>query len=218
VTRTRILEIAAAEIGSPGHLRIMEYHRDAIGRAVGDKELEWCGLFCLWAIHQADVAKHVLWRIGGGFCEEQHLTKVRLPAPGDVAYYNEPFQHHALVHSVDVDRGTFDSIDGNQAADTVTMRLRIPLKKPTCFYSIERLLTADTEPQMPAVDPTIRIGERGPLVVHLQQRLNELGASLKLDGSFGARTADAVRSFQRNAGLKSDGIVGPRTWEALNGT
>lgn len=150
-SRFEVTRLALQEVGSPGHERIMEYHRNAIGRAVGDKELEWCGLFCLAMLHDAGIATDVLWHIGGGFCEEHRLRRVKMPEPGDVAYYDKPYQHHALVESVDTATGTFGSVDGNQAGDTVVLRKNIPLSKPTCFYSIETLLrrSLPTEPPPP---------------------------------------------------------------------
>lgn len=159
-SRFEVLRLALQEVGSPGHLRIMEYHRNAHGRAVGDKEQEWCGIFCLAMLHDAGIAAKVLWHDGGGFCEEQRLDKFgphirgtdkRLPEPGDIVYYDQPYHHHALVHSVDGGSDTFSSVDGNQAADTVVLRTHIPLTKPTCFYSIETLLrqALDTEPSPP---------------------------------------------------------------------
>ena len=36
-----------------------------------------------------------------------------------------------------------------------------------------------------------------------------------VDGILGPRTQEAVRAFQRFAGLPEDGIVGPQTWNAL---
>lgn len=142
--RASIVAMAAEEIGHPGHPRIMEYHDSAIGRRVGSKELEWCGLFCLAMLHKAGFALDVHWTIGGGFCEEQHLPKTRDPQPGDVAYFAVPFQHHALVEMVRGD--DVHTIDGNQVGDAVTRRRR-DRSKATCYYSIQPLL--DAVPELP---------------------------------------------------------------------
>jgi hypothetical protein len=139
-SRFEVVRLALQEVGKPGPERIREYHSNALGKPHAGRELEWCGLFALAMLHDAGIATGVHWRIGGGFCEEQRLKRVKLPEPGDVVYYDKPFQHHALVHSVDTEAGTFSSVDGNQAGDTVTLRTKIPLSKPTCFYSIESLL------------------------------------------------------------------------------
>lgn len=66
----------------------------------------------------------------------------------------------------------------------------------------------DLAPQVPAPS--------GSDVAELQERLNELGfGPLTVDGVYGPRTIEAVRSFQRARGLLADGVVGPATWEAL---
>ena len=49
----------------------------------------------------------------------------------------------------------------------------------------------------------------------LQRRLNALGATLTVDGRFGAKTLAAVKKYQRSKGLQADGIVGPKTRKAL---
>jgi murein L,D-transpeptidase YcbB/YkuD len=36
-----------------------------------------------------------------------------------------------------------------------------------------------------------------------------------IDGVFGSKTQDAVKSFQQGNNLTADGIVGPLTWAAL---
>jgi N-acetylmuramoyl-L-alanine amidase len=57
---------------------------------------------------------------------------------------------------------------------------------------------------------------RGDDVSTLQQQLLELGYNVfRADGIFGPATADALRSFQREAGLVADGICGPATLQAL---
>ncbi len=64
--------------------------------------------------------------------------------------------------------------------------------------------------------PKLRRGNRGDAVKDLQNLLNNAGAGIKVDGSFGRATYNAVRSFQSSAGIGVDGVVGPRTWDKLN--
>jgi hypothetical protein len=67
----------------------------------------------------------------------------------------------------------------------------------------------------PQPEPVLSVGDRGPEVRKLQEKLNELGAGLVVDGNFGPFTQAAVMSFQAKHGLEVDGIVGPRTWAVL---
>lgn len=65
---------------------------------------------------------------------------------------------------------------------------------------------------------SLQTGSRGPTVATLQAKLNAaVTPSPKLvpDGVFGAKTAQAVKSFQQRKGLKVDGVVGPMTSAAL---
>ena len=63
---------------------------------------------------------------------------------------------------------------------------------------------------------TLRRGIRGFDVGVLQFLLRRHGLRTgPLDGRFGARTAVALRRFQRRAGLTRDGVVGPRTARRL---
>lgn len=61
----------------------------------------------------------------------------------------------------------------------------------------------------------LTIGDRGPEVLELQNRLSALGASLKLDGIFGTGTRAALMSIQASMGLRADGVAGPETLKAL---
>ncbi|MFY1598590.1 peptidoglycan DD-metalloendopeptidase family protein [Micromonospora sp. WMMD737] len=61
----------------------------------------------------------------------------------------------------------------------------------------------------------LREGNSGDLVRGLQTALNARGASLLVDGGFGAVTTSAVRNFQSRNGLVVDGLVGPVTWSVL---
>lgn len=60
-------------------------------------------------------------------------------------------------------------------------------------------------------------GDKGSEVKELQEMLNNAGAKpkLKVDGSFGSKTEDAVKDFQNANGLKPDGIAGQNTHRVL---
>jgi len=61
----------------------------------------------------------------------------------------------------------------------------------------------------------LRQGSTGSDVETLQQRLNDLGYGIAVDGNFGPGTQGAVVDFQGKNGLGNDGVVGPQTWAAL---
>ena len=64
--------------------------------------------------------------------------------------------------------------------------------------------------------PTLQNGSKGEEVRALQERLIELGyLSGNADGSFGNKTAEAVRSFQEAANLDQTGIADAETQIAL---
>lgn len=64
--------------------------------------------------------------------------------------------------------------------------------------------------------PIIRRGDSGNYVRFLQQLLeSKLIPVGKIDGVFGIRTENAVKSFQQRQGLVVDGIVGQNTWTEL---
>ena len=55
----------------------------------------------------------------------------------------------------------------------------------------------------------------GADVKALQELLNQLGATLEVDGQFGSKTEAAVRTFQKKTGIKQDGKYGDQTHAAL---
>ena len=82
-----------------------------------------------------------------------------------------------------------------------------------------RLLSPSLRPgEYPGI---LRRGSSGTAVRELQFYLYLLSAyessipAVSIDGSFGAATENAVRAYQRFAGLTVDGIVGRATWESL---
>ena len=84
-----------------------------------------------------------------------------------------------------------------------------------------KLLSSSLRPgEYPGI---LRRGNSGTAVRELQFYLYLLSAyessipTVGIDGSFGAATENAVRAYQRFAGLTVDGIVGRATWESLYG-
>ncbi len=101
----------------------------------------WCGGFGLFNLHMAGLALDVPWLDGIGFCEPQHLAHVKIPEPGDIAW----FVHNAHYCIVERVRGNvFDSIDGNQgltmAHPSIKLHTGRPLSSVAVFYSIAKFL------------------------------------------------------------------------------
>lgn len=94
---------------------------------------EWCGIFALFVLHMAGVANDVCWEVGKGFL--YRLSRTTQPQPGDIAYKDAPWQHHAIVESYDPANKTFVGIDGNGTGGVVTKGERSTAGY--VFYSIE---------------------------------------------------------------------------------
>lgn len=62
----------------------------------------------------------------------------------------------------------------------------------------------------------LRRGDIGTEVADLQAQLNQLGASLIVDGDFGPATEAAVKAFQAAHGLAADGIAGAATMAMIS--
>jgi hypothetical protein len=105
-------------------------------------------VFVLWALRAAGLTtRHWVAGIGFVFTDANgHRTSKpwlrqidtaagELPAMGDVAYYDQPYQHYALVEEVDGDR--VHVIAGN----TPNVSRSAPaLSKATAYFSIASLL------------------------------------------------------------------------------
>lgn len=120
--------------------RVPEYWADVLAQAVtAPHPPHWCGAFALWNLHQAGLGLHQRWKFGPpnyGFLYALHqLGAHALPEPGDIAYFDQPYQHHAVVEFVEGD--LVHTIDGNQGAHTPILRHVHPLRHWTSFHSID---------------------------------------------------------------------------------
>jgi hypothetical protein len=130
VLRDRVLAAAEGELG-PGDTDAYW----ASCKVSGMIPPHWCGCFVLWALHQAGLALNVRWIVGQGFASGLPMTYK--PKPGDIAYFSQPFQHHALV--VSWDGTTLETIDGNAPGVKRGTRVR---PEDVRFYSIEPYIRA----------------------------------------------------------------------------
>ena len=99
------------------------------------------------------------------------------------------------------------AVPSTTAAPTTTV-------PPTTAPPVTAAPTTTVPPPPPP--PSYRVGDSGPEVAALQQRLIDLGFWIPgADGNFGSVTGQAVMAFQKTAGLSRDGIAGPATLGAL---
>lgn len=132
--RECVVSLAKAEIGkgeSP-----LRYFDGVAQRPSG--RVAWCGIFALWVLHECGLASDMAWEYGRGFLFRLPVTAT--PQPGDIAYIDQPYQHHAIVVSVNGE--TVETVDGNQPGDTISLRSRLR-RDFTAFYSIEPLIEQD---------------------------------------------------------------------------
>lgn len=67
-----------------------------------------------------------------------------------------------------------------------------------------------------AVSTSLKYGSKGEAVTKLQKRLIELGyLSGSADGTYGNKTVEAVKNFQKRVGIAADGIAGTTTQKKL---
>ena len=135
--RARVISAASSQVGSGNEPR---YAADALGLteaqavAQGTGKLSWCGLFATWAYRQAGAT--LRWVIGPPYGIAWAMTRTSDPQPGDLAYIDQPYQHHAIVESIDGD--TINTIDGNSTGGLVARNSR-PRNAFTAFYSVQGL-------------------------------------------------------------------------------
>lgn len=173
--------------------------------------LAWCGAFALNRLHAAGLGQDVKWIFGKGFLGR--LPKTDRPQPGDIAYFDKPYQHHAIVESVDGE--TLHTIDGNQGhgpdhllgtdQGTTVRRVQRHLSAGA-YYSIAPWLH-DTEPAPP------------PSIAEVQHALNIAmppgNTLLVVDGELSPETRTALYWFQRLKGLPITGEIDAATLGGL---
>lgn len=77
---------------------------------------------------------------------------------------------------------------------------------------------AETKPKTVTLElPVLSKGMKGDAVRSLQALLVGLGYPLSVDGSYGAKTENAVECYQEDVDMTPDGVCGKATWSSLLG-
>lgn len=140
--RTRVVSIAESQLGVSDP---SAYWLDAYGDSSAQlNRLAWCGIFGLWVLRQARLTSR-RWVLGRGFifttdegapCVTAWLPTTVNPLPGDLAYFDKPYQHFAIVQ--DVENGTAFLIAGNTPN---VGRQQVQVSSPRVrFFSIAKLV------------------------------------------------------------------------------
>ena len=98
--------------------------------------------------------------------------------------------------------------DGPLLPATVATSRLVPVLRP---------VGPRARPAAAPVGPPVAIGPQSPVpaVRQLQRLLNAAGAQLRVDGSWGPATTQAVLALQAARGLPMNGVAGPATLAAL---
>lgn len=127
--------------------------------------------------------------------------------PGDVVVFPRgapPAGHVAFFLGFEGDRVR---VRGGNQGDKVS---------DTTYPASTILAVRRADTSEPSGRATVKMGDRGAMVLDLQTQLKSLGYfSGKMDAIFGNLTRASVLAFQADHGLETDGIVGNRTWAAL---
>ncbi|MFH7024151.1 MAG: peptidoglycan-binding protein [Heteroscytonema crispum UTEX LB 1556] len=82
--------------------------------------------------------------------------------------------------------------------------------------SLETKATTTQSTAKPVELPILHLDSEGGAVILLQQLLeSHRYRTGGIDGKFGSKTEQAVKTFQKTFGLVVDGIVGAKTWNKL---
>ena len=114
----------------------------------------------------------------------------------------------------------FDEIDINtfKLGDYVPEHNTDTPKASAAASVLSAVKTVNEVVQYAGVGDVIKLGMQGDGVVHIQNKLSELGFyDGEVDGICDEMTVDALKNFQNSRGLKADGVCGRKTYSAFDG-
>jgi hypothetical protein len=157
---------------------------------------------------QVVVKPRLVTRLDGAPAVGQRLAFVSQLVPvGSGTLHVRIWKNGALVADTDYGAGARIPLD---TARPRSYRIQVTSKPVEGWVAVGRNVNAVV------AQPHLAYGSQGPSVRALEQRLWDLHyALLRVDGSYGADTRDAVVAFQKVTGLPRTGTVDARLWSAL---
>lgn len=162
------------------------------------------------------------WTLQGGGATSQYNTDSNWKAKGDIK--DMPLNQVCCVFMWDAKKKNYSHTGlhiggGNVIHCSGEVKRGKITDKGWSNYAIPVCIEGDVPVPTPGEDrPTLRKGSKGEYVTLMQTKLVQLGYNLEpygADGSFGNKTLEALKQFQKDNGLKADGICGKNTWLAL---
>lgn len=216
-----------------------KYGRDmhALYPSVMDFPAAWCDCFVDWCFYKAYGITNAKALLGGDF-NDYTVASAQLyknknawytsnPKKGDQIFFKNStrINHTGLVY--DVDSRYVYTIEGNTSGGSevvanggaVCKKKYLLTNSKIAGYGRPKYDVEASTPvtKNPYTEPTttLKSGSKGEGVKWLQWELNQSGAKLTIDGSFGPSTLAAVKNYQKSHGLEVDGKVGPATRKSL---
>lgn len=204
----------------------------------------WCSVFVDWCFYQlCDRDKAETERVNcqtgklGATCTysaNYYKAQGRFdmtPRPGDQVYFKKAGStgscHTGIVESVDNDY--IYTIEGNSSDCVKRNKYKRNYSNfygfghPKYDYELDPtdipVIPEKTDPSVKKVNVSLRklsSGCNGHAVKQLQFLLySTFDCNLEVDGKFGPKTLEVVKSYQKSRNLAVDGVVGPATWSSL---
>lgn len=117
-----------------------------------------------------------------------------------------------------VSDGVWDSSAVDEQLGCVPLMLKMIELEPSLDFGPSIVPLVPSPPLVPVTPTPIGVGGGPHDTAWIQNAINMLGVSgspLLVDGSYGRKTRNAVRTFQSAHGLVIDGLCGPHTFAAL---
>lgn len=194
----------------------------------------WCAVFVDWCMYKAfgekamkKLTHHTELGASCTFSAREYQKNKRwydLPKVGDEIFFGSTTNcsHTGLVYKID-DKFVY-TIEGNTSTQNGVIangggvcQKKYALNSSSIAgygrpkYDTQKLKGyTGTFPVLPSKG-YLENGDRGTQVKRLQKFLNWYGASLDVDGIYGARTKQAVKEFQTIESLEIDGIFGAKS-------